>query len=272
MSRIDLIVVPDLYTSYRQLATYLEQRDYTDFFLSQPMHLEDFLLDLAQGMSYREFINRIRSQKLIPEPVNSWRYPLEPLLTSLHNLKSKKEGLTLHCYVSPSYHRLRMGKASELALLTLRSNITQKIDVQAWKTTILDWLDEKPKELIKEADFIDQKVEERAVCVLSSHGKRLQTLLKEKGHTVTRKKIEECYHPKPLRILEDRLKKDGKIDPEEIRDLIKNQLEYIQDYVFKHQNLDQAHWKWSWDKFSDVRKRYDPQDIEMLGHIRLIEL
>jgi hypothetical protein len=109
MSRIDLILVPDLYTSYRQLATYLEERDYTDFFLNQPMHLEDFLLDLTPGTGYREFINRIRYEKLLSEPVNSWRYPLESLLTSLHNLKSKNEGLTLHCYVSPSYHRLRMG-------------------------------------------------------------------------------------------------------------------------------------------------------------------
>ncbi|MFW6117765.1 MAG: hypothetical protein ACOC6G_04185 [Thermoproteota archaeon] len=272
MSRIDLIIVPDLYTSYRQLTTYLEQEDYTDFFLSQPMHLEDYLLDLTQGMGYREFINRIRSQKLIPEPVNSWRYPLEPLLTSLPALKNEQEDLTLHCYISSSYHRLRMAKASELALLTLRSNITQKIDVQAWKTTIQEWLNQKPKELPKEVDFIDQKAGEKPVCVVSSNGRILQNLLKEKGHTVTRKKVEQCYHPKPLRILEDRLKKEGEISQEEIKELIKEQLEYIQDYVFKYQNLDQAHWKWSWDKFSDVRGRYDPQDIEMLGHIRLMEL
>lgn len=269
MSKIELVIVPDLYTSYGKLTTYLEKRDYTDLFINQPIHLQKYISKLIVGASYREIINRIRAQKLIPEPVNSWRYPLEPLLTALPKLRGK---LNLHCYVTPNYHRLRIGKASELALLTLRSNVTRDINVSAWKNNIRDWLKEKPRERKREADFIHHQAGEKSICVLNSTGKKLESLLKEKGHTVITKKLEDCYHPNPLQTLENKLTRKDGMPQEEIENLIRKQLEYIRDYVLKNQNLDQAHWKWSWDKFPDVKKRYDTEDVEMLGRIRLIKL
>lgn len=272
MSRIEIFVVPDLYTSYRKLVTHLAQSDCEELFLNQPKNLEQFLLDLAKGSSYKEVINQIKEEELIPELVNSWRYPVEPLLTSLPDLKTKKERLTIHCYIDPGYHTLRIDKASEIARLTLRSNITGKMDTEEWETAVRDWLNEKPEELEKEADFIDRRAEEKTVCVSGYDGKSLQKLLKEKNHAVTRTEVEEVYHPKPLHTLENELEKNDQIKREHIKEFIKRHIEYVKGYILRNKNLDQAHWKWSWNNFSDVRERYNPQVIEMLGHIRLIEL
>lgn len=131
MSRIEIVVVPDLYTSYRKSVGHLEESGYEHLFLNQPKDLELHLSAIAANqLTYGDLTHRIREEELIPEPIDSWRYPVEPLLKSLPRMKDKNEDLTIHCYVNSGYHKLRIEKASEVARLTLHSDITGRVEVK----------------------------------------------------------------------------------------------------------------------------------------------
>jgi len=164
-------------------------------------------------------------------------------------------------------------KALELACLTLRSNITGRIEVEEWKTIIVDGLDEKCEELEREADFINREARERAVSVTGYDGKGLEERLAQEGHEVTRKNVEELYHPRPIEVLEGKLGKGREKTPEkEVRKLIQEHLEYVREYILKNMTRDQAYWKWALNNFCDVHERYSPEEIEALGRIALEEI
>lgn len=264
-------MVPDLYTSYRKSVGHLEESGYEHLFLNQPKDLEPHLSAIAANqLTYVDLIHRIREEELIPEPIDSWRYPVEPLLKSLPRMKDKNEDLTIHCYVNSGYYKLRIEKASEVARLTLRSNITGRVEVKEWKTSIINWLNKKTEELGREADLISERAGKRAVCISGYDGKGLEKLLKGKGHEATRKEMEEFYRPKPIETLEGKLEKSkDKTPKDQIKNLIKQHLKYVKDYVLKNRTCDQAYWKWAFDNFSDVAERYCLEEIEMLGYISL---
>lgn len=274
MSRIEILVVPDLYTSYRKSVEHLEESSYRDLFLNQPRDLEQHLSAVARNkLTYGDLIHKIMEEELIAEPIDGWRYPVEPLLKSLPRLKAKNKELTIHCCVNPAYYRLRIEKASELARLTLRSNMTGRVEVEEWKTTIMDLVNKKPEELEREVGVIDRRAGERAVCISGYDGKSLEELLSEEGHEVTRIEVEEFYHPKPLERLEGKLEKSrGKTPEEEIKTLVREHLSYVKDFILQNRTRDQAYWKWAFDNFPDVAERFGLEEIEMLRHIALDEI
>ena len=231
MSKIEIFAVPDLYTSHRKLIERLERSSLLDLFLNQPKDLEPYLTALARDeLSYGDLIQRIREDQLIPEPIDSWRYPVEQLLKSLPRLKGRNRELRIHCYVNPDYHKALNEKASEVARLTLRSNITGRIEVEEWETNILDWLGKKCEELEKEADLIGEGLREQAVCVTGYDGKVLEELLTRRGHEVTWRSVEEFYHPKPMEALGRNLEKSrGSRPKKETRNLIMEHLKYVKE-------------------------------------------
>ena len=81
---IEILAAPNLRTSYMKIAERLKELDHDSLFLNFPENLKPLIRDLVKNrLSYRAFIEEIRKRKLVPEPIDGWRYTAEPLLKSL---------------------------------------------------------------------------------------------------------------------------------------------------------------------------------------------
>ncbi|MDH5688570.1 MAG: hypothetical protein OEZ48_12015, partial [Candidatus Bathyarchaeota archaeon] len=131
---IAILAAPNLRTSYMKIAERLKGLYCDSLFLNFPENLEPLVRDLVENrLSYRAFIEEIRKRKLVPEPINGWRYTAEPLLKSLIEAKLLKSGLQLYCYKDVNHNMISANIAGKIALLTFRANMTGKIDIEDWK-------------------------------------------------------------------------------------------------------------------------------------------
>jgi len=261
---IAILAAPNLRTSYMKIAERLKGLYCDSLFLNFPENLEPLVRDLVENrLSYRAFIEEIRKRKLVPEPINGWRYTAEPLLKSLIEAKLLKSGLQLYCYKDVNHNMISANIAGKIALLTFRANMTGKINIEDWKKIFNRGIYCEREALRKEVDSIDEKASHECSCVSGLGGENLGRCLTERGHSVSLTNIEEFYHPTPLEILEERMAKED-MPNEEVEELIREHLEYVKDYILKSKNRDQAYYQWVYDKVPSLRPKIDSEEIKHL--------
>jgi hypothetical protein len=262
---IKILVVPNLRTSHMKAVRYLkEEPTYDKLFLDFPENLEPLVKALAKGeLSYRDFFGEVRERRLVPEPIEGWRYTAEPLLKSMPELRRRKPELELYCYKDVRDTKRFVEMATEIAQLTLRANVTRKINVEDWRNILREGLSYKREALNNEVCFIYERTSHNSTCTSGMDGGRLEQRLAERGYQVSLTTVEEWYHPTPLEILEERLAK-GDILDEEVEELVKGHLEYVRNYILTRKNRDQAYYQWVYDKVPKLREKIDPKEIEYL--------
>lgn len=261
---IEILAAPNLRTSYMKTVGYLKEMDHDSLFLNFPENLEPLVRDLGENrLSYRVFIEEVRERKLLPEPINGWRYTAEPILKSLRVVKLYRRELEIHCYKDVNYNLLSADIATKIARLTLRATMTSRINVEDWKDILRKGMSYRREALEIEADSIHEKAGHRSVCVSGLNGRNLEQRLIGKGLRVSLIEIEEFYHPTPLEILEERLSK-GDMPNEEAEALVKEHLKYVRDYILTSRNRDQAYYQWVYDKVRSLRRRIDSEEIRHL--------
>jgi len=266
---IEILAAPNLRTSYMKMVKHLRELSYDSLLLNFPENLEPLVRELVENkLSYKAFIKEVRKQKLVPEPIDGWRYTAEPLLKSLEDLKLRRHKMECYCYKDTNYTLISADVASKIAQLTLRASITRKIDVEDWKNILKGGMKHKREALEKEVDSIHEKSSNECSCASGLDGEQLEQCLIERGRRVKLTNIEEFYHPMPLEILEERLAK-GDVPDEEAEELIMDHLEYIKNYILTSKNRDQAYYQWVYDKVPSLRPKIDPEEIRHLDVLLL---
>ncbi|MEM2466064.1 MAG: hypothetical protein QXZ47_02055 [Candidatus Bathyarchaeia archaeon] len=239
MVEVHVLMVPSLRSSMAKAASLIVKADYNVVFINFPYNLQPIISSYAAGqMTLSHLINIIRSKNLIPEPVNSWLYFHEPLLESLQALKRTTK---IICYRDVDNFHLLINAASKIASLTLRVNVTGKVDVEEWIKTIKQPLNQDSTDL--EAELVGSKAEGKSVCITGLFGWKLAKHIKKFGHKVSVRCVEKQYIMKPLETLEILLEK-GKLTPQNVEQLVKEHATFIKDYVLNAKNIDEAYFTW----------------------------
>ena len=267
MAEIIILLSPNLKIFSMKCAAYLMERLglYETLFLNIPKEMERFVSDLAEGLlSYELFMHDISTERLIPEPVESWEYTAEPLLRILPNLKSSDPELEIHCYSAKKHEFLLNEIAIRMACLTLQTAMTGRVNVGEWIELLEESLRFEREILAKKKSLIVDWAYGKCICLSSLSGKRLKETLSQEEHLVTTKYIGGVYHFTPLEILERRWRREF-LSGEEIERLVRCHLEYIRDYIYVSSNLDKAYYQWVHDKVPWLRTTID------LGVIRFLD-
>ncbi|MEM2767594.1 MAG: hypothetical protein QXQ47_04710 [Candidatus Bathyarchaeia archaeon] len=216
------------------------EADYDTVFVNFPHNLQSIVLSYAsERISFRDFVNMVKSERLIPEPVNMWLYLNQPILESLPLLQ--KRNARIFCYRDVDDFHLSMENASKIANLTLKVNVTGKVDVEEWIKTIRQAVNLSSVDL--EAEFIGCKAEGKSICVTDLFGWKLVKRIKEFGHRVSVRCVEKLYYMKPVETLEILLER-GKLTPQDAEQLIREHAKFVRDYVLSTENIDEAYFSW----------------------------
>ncbi|MCC6013723.1 MAG: hypothetical protein LM593_05090 [Candidatus Verstraetearchaeota archaeon] len=231
MKKIDIIIVPNLRSSYEKLSEFILNSNYDVIFLNFPRFLNSLIRDFSLNkITYDELINKI--SKIIPEYINSWLYINEPIIKILNKVNSE-----VYCYLE-EFDKI-MENSIKIATLTLRSRITNKINIKEW----LEVLKESGTDIESIVEFINIKSYGKSLCVVGLSPWKLAKRLRELGFDVKIKSIERIYYLKPLEILSILLEK-GKFNEKLAEELIKEHIRFIYDFVITHENIDKAYFSW----------------------------
>jgi hypothetical protein len=231
MKKIDIIIVPNLRSSHEKLSEFILKSNYDVLFLNFPRFLNSLIRDFSLNkIKYDEFMNKI--SKIIPEYINSWLYINEPIIKILNKVKSE-----VYCYLE-EFDKI-MENSIKIATLTLRSRITNKINIKEW----LEVLEKSGTDIESIVEFITIKSYGKSLCVVGLSAWKLAKRLRELGFDVKIKSIERIHYLKPLEILSVLLEK-GKLNEKLAEELIKEHIRFIYDFVITHENIDKAYFSW----------------------------
>ncbi|MBS7616229.1 hypothetical protein KEJ45_03400 [Candidatus Bathyarchaeota archaeon] len=238
MAEVDVLIVPSLRSSAVKAANMLNG-NYNVVFLNYPYNLQSSICSYAYGFaSLNDLVERIKCGSFIPEPVNSWLYLNEPILEVLQRLR---KDVKIFCYKDVDHYHMLADVASKIASLTLRVNITDKVDVDEWiktlrwslRTEATDW----------EAEVVASKAEGKTVCLAGINGWKLAQRIRGFGHKANVKCAERLYCLKPMETFEILLEM-GKLTREEAEKLVREHAKFIRDFVLNTCNIDEAYYSW----------------------------
>ncbi|MCS7114747.1 MAG: hypothetical protein RMJ15_09100 [Nitrososphaerota archaeon] len=240
MAEVCVLMVPSLRSSMAKAASLIVEADYDVVFINFPYNLQSIVLSYAsEHLSLNDLVNVIKSERLIPEPINTWLYLNQPILETLPTLQ--KRNAKIYCYRDVDNFHMSMENATKIANLTLKVNVTGKVDVEEWIKTVMPPLNLSSTDL--EAEFIGFKAEGKSVCITGIFGWKLAKRIKGFGHKVSVKCVEKRYYMRPVETFEILLER-GKLTPQNAEQLIKEHAKFVRDYVLNTGDIDEAYFTW----------------------------
>lgn len=239
MAEIELVIVPSLRSSSRKAADLIKSREYNMVFLNFPRNLQPLISELVSGrIQLSSALDRIKEEKLIPEPIGAWLYLNGPILEAITGINGVAE---VYCYSDVDYHHMLIDVASKIANLTARAGATGKVDIEEWIRILKEHHMFEASRF--EAETIGVRAEGRCLCLTGLSGWKLAEPIRAMGHKVKVRCVEKLYVFKPLEML-DSLIERGRIKQEEVEELIRCHINFVRSYILTSENLDEAYNKW----------------------------
>ncbi len=246
MARVEVLLIPDLRRSVEKAIRFLESKSVLDLLLLDfPQTLERSVSKLAEyEISYEEFIRRIRRERTLPEPLESWTYLAEPILRVLPRLKLTKPELEVRCYTPAEAPFSYSEDALKIARLAYRAKATGKLDASHWKNTIMMILTRTRTYFEKAVTNVLLRARGRdVICFAGLDAFRLKRRIAEYLDRVTVRSIEPLYHRTPLEILLSCASR-GDVNDDQVSMLALAHVEYLYEYVLRSRDRDEAHDRW----------------------------
>jgi len=243
----------------------VNSQDYNTLFLNLYEELEPHIKELSKGrIEYEDFTKKISSSRAALQPVSSWLYPLEPIIRAIR--KIGRRGVNVYCYKDYNYEKRIHEITTEITILTAKSKIFGKINTEEWKRKIRERALLVDEALRVEARKIHAKSMGLSICISNPTGYRLGEVLSRMGDEVQVEEVMKNYYPTPLEEMEIKLR-SMELSDDEIKEYVKEHLEYVEKYVLTSENIDQAYYRWLYDKHPELRDTISQYEIEMLGKL-----
>lgn len=197
--------------------------------LNLPVNIEELLNSYSKGeIDYDYFQESLH--ELLPEPVGAWIKEYEILLRELSGIGELTD---VYCYVDSELFNQEANTSIEIALLTIRSIITERIDVKEWikvlEKSIHGEAERWNREVSKIIDIA--KSYDRVACISGFEGKHIKRELDQAGIGSWIKYLDQPYHFTPLEILK-RLIMLGRVDEESSMKLIREHIRFLREYIY----------------------------------------
>ena len=222
--------------------------------LNLPENVNDIVLEFIANADFNEFMEEVGRK--LPKPATAWIKEYEPILKELPAIGDVSD---IICYGDPIFFKKSAEKAIELAILTAKTMITEKINVEAWLKILKDVVEEEKAALEREGEKIVElsEIYERSICLSNFSAKQIKEKLKEKGIKSWIEYLGQPHHFTPLEVLKRTLMK-REISREEAEALIKEHLKFIQEYIYRKPFL-KAIDEWNKRKLYWIPKNVDEE-------------
>ncbi|MEM1586621.1 MAG: hypothetical protein QXX99_04630 [Candidatus Bathyarchaeia archaeon] len=242
----------NLRSAYERAALLLKSVDFDALYLPIPHELDWLINDLAFGAPYEQFMEEVKRLSILREPISSWEYRFKPILLTVRGLKLRKPNLKIVCYRDSFFDNLSTKDAEKIAALTLRVNVTGKVDAEEWRDIILRIIGNLSSSAINEGDYIlktwIKDGEWKTVCLSDHAAKGLVKSMRKYGIKAALRYIFTPYHFTPLEVLIREFivadERGSNIGDERVKMLVKMHVEFIRDYILTSSNYDEAYFRW----------------------------
>lgn len=212
-------------------------------FLPLPRSLDELVVEMAFGMSYEEFVDKVRRHGLLPEPVEGWLREVRPILERIRELG---DDMVTFCYRDDGAYVEGCKTSIRLAILTLRDSLRKRPDVDEWLKELWNEWKIRSEALAKEGELLREEASNysRSTCVAGFEAGSLRKILADEFDTRLHY-VGTPYHFTPLEILRrEMLLKD--VSRERCEQLIREHLRFMHDYVLPR-GVDESHRAWTRD-------------------------
>ncbi|WP_455283599.1 hypothetical protein [[Eubacterium] cellulosolvens] len=215
----------------------------------------------AYETSYEELIGKIRQERLLPEPLESWTYLTEPVLRALPRVKLMRPELEISCYTSREAPFSAIENATKIARLVFRVRATGRVEIDEWRSAIATSLDRNREVFDDEVSKLVLKARGRdAACLTGLEAFRLKRRIARHWNSATVRSAEPFYYRTPLEMLL-RLFSRGEVSDEQLLTLALAHVEYVYKYVLSSRDRDEAYNKWVKQRISKSRTRWRCIDV-----------
>jgi len=243
------LAVLKLRKSFMKAAIYFRETKFNAILIPVPRTLQRFIEEYVLGAPYELLVEKIRSSKLISEPLAPWTHIIEPLLCALREMKHKPKQFDIFCYRDPTYEEKSAETAVRISTLTFNAGSTGKIDLEAWRELLESELLVEAEALEREISFTVDVIEDYSDTVFVSGvgGGLVLKRLRTAGYDVQLEYIDLPYYFTPLQILRNEVGLESKgrlLTEDRMEELIQEHVDYVREYILKSSDLDEAYLRW----------------------------
>ena len=208
-----------------------------------PMRMEKLLSEINDP---EELMRRAVELGLIPAS-QSFIRPYRPILKSLCDLI--KSGVDVKCCLASNAIKDQYEVGVKALRLMLKASIrgVDNIDLNEWLKLLEDNKLQVSRRISDIVNAISRAGNRRVIALTGLEGIEVSRTLKKMGLSVKMHIVGLPYLYTPIEVMYKRYSQ-GSIKPSELKKLIEEHINYIKNYVLRHDNLDEAHQAWSMDK------------------------
>ena len=249
MAEVEILVKPPSRRAAREALRRIVEEEPQAVLLNLPESIEDLVAELASGiMDYERFFEEVGGR--LPEPPAAWLKGYEEILKSLSKIRRRFD---VYCYGDPAAFRVSAEHSLQLALLTLRSMITGRVDVREWLRVLGEgarlWEAASEREAEKAASISTNY--DKSICISDYAPAHLRNRLKLEGVKLRVRYLGQPYHFTPIEILRRKLAK-GAVDEKEAEELVREHIRFVREYLYR-KPLPEAVENWSSRKLYWIR-------------------
>jgi len=247
-SLVKVFITTPLKASSELTAQAMKREKYDALFLTFHKDLESYLYDLAEGEPFEIIVEKILEKNLIAEPSAAWLYWAEPVLKAIEGLFKINPRLEILCVEESYEHEYATTCKVDLAVLEFKAILGQ-IDIEQWRKLLNEYILFSLRSSQKKVDFIaeEAKKHKESLCISFNSGS-IKHRFKILGIKVQLKYTMKPYFFLPPQVLQRTIKKEiiqGETIPDNVlKQLIKQDIDFISNYLQPSKNIDEAYKKW----------------------------
>lgn len=197
--------------------------------LNLPENIERLIDDYSKGnLDYDDLMESLYEK--LPEPKGAWIKEFEVFLRELPSIG---ELVNIYCYTDTESFTQEANTSIEIALLSIRGIIREKIELKEWinvlKKSVLGEAERWSKEFTKILEITSSY--DRVVCISGFEGKYIKRQLDNSGVKSWIRYLDQPYHFTPLEILKRLILLD-RIDEGLFSKLIKEHIRFLREYIY----------------------------------------
>lgn len=244
MNSLLVYVIPRIKIFSSRICEKLFEKDFSYIALPLPIEIENLLSEfLSENKSFEEFLKEMLNFLGLSEVYRKRYHYIEPIYNTLKIIKKIKE-IKLVCYKSLDTELAEVNYIEKLLALVARVIVSRKIDVEYWK----EFLSEVSSSEL-EADFsvFNKLTLDKAIILVEYCNKSVLKYLKKTGARII---VPKDYIPMPIEVL---ICVNKLLSEKEIIFLVKEYVKFIEEYLFKCNNIDEAYILWASTRGKEIK-------------------
>ena len=216
--------------------------------------VERVLADLPQGFEAilrrcadpREALDLAVKMGLLRWPESVVR-AYEPIVSCVDQLA--REGVKVLCYLEAEELERERALAARVAQLVLRASIKRADDrdVKEWLQVLDEYMDGGRWRADGIVELLGADEGSTAIILAGLEGLWLAKEIRSRGYDVAVRVVGTPYFRTPLEVMIIKRSR-GELTVDELRALVSDYVDYVRNYVLRHEDLEEAHKKWALER------------------------